>query len=75
VNVVFEGVDMHDDLTLDQIEVLSDVHWRAQNGVVRASAFVEAAGALAAVDWLVKSVVAVCPTARPSNWLASLPGG
>lgn len=66
VNVIFEGVDMQDDAVLDWLELLPDVHWRSQNGVVRASAFVSGvAGAIPAVDWLVAVVVDACPSARP----------
>ncbi len=66
VNVIFEGVDMQDDAVLDCLELLPDVHWRSQNGVVRASAFVSGvAGAIPAVDWLVAVVVDACPSARP----------
>jgi len=57
---------MHDDSILDRLESIPAVHWRSQNGVVRASAFVDdVAGALPAVDWLVTVVVDACPSARP----------
>lgn len=66
MSVSFDGLDLNDDSALEALEALPDMEWLSQGGLVRCSAKVAPAqNLMAAVDWLVSSVVDVVPTARP----------
>lgn len=65
VGVLFQGVDLGDDQTLEALEALP-VEWVSQAGFVKATAHVGIRDTpLEAVDWLISIVVGAVPTALP----------
>jgi hypothetical protein len=65
VDLLFQGIDLGDDSTLDALDALP-VEWVSQGGYVKATAHVAIRNTpLEAVDWLISVVVTAVPSALP----------